>query len=411
MGHLYKAKRSNAVQSKITGLITFLILTCLFFYFPNMARASASSSSRCFKCHAKKNFTGRVIHPPVARGNCIVCHNPHCSKFKGLLRYKEADLCYRCHRKDKKLFAEGIEHEPVRKGNCLACHSPHASNTANLIKGRIADRCFACHKNLKRHFKYSHPPFQKGKCIICHDPHHADNSLLLRAKADTICFSCHKKAKMLKVHVGFPVKNKIGDCLSCHNPHGSSSKYLMRRFLHEPYKKNCSICHGASGKVTASKCLKCHKDISHRLLSIHNHLLGAHGNGCIICHSPHAGDTKNLLRAPQVLLCRKCHEDTYERHQDSLYVHPDINNCANCHQVHGSSRLAMLQQDGNKVCTRCHKEQGKFTHPIGPNIRDPRTGQEMTCVTCHHPMGTNYKNELKLSGKEDLCIQCHRNYQ
>jgi len=388
---------------KIILSIIICVVVILYSY-----NSFSFSKNICFKCHKRSQFAGKVIHPPVAKGECVVCHNPHCSKYKGLLRYKEAELCYSCHKKEKQIFTNGIEHEPVRKGQCLTCHNPHSSNFSYLINGKLSNRCFKCHKKLIRHFAYIHPPFRNGNCIACHDPHHANNSLLLKASADDICFSCHKKIKMLKVHKGFPCNN-IGDCLSCHSPHGSNNKYMMRKYLHKPYKESCSICH-KKGKVTAEDCLRCHKDISKKLLSIHNHLLGAHGNGCIICHSPHAGDSKFLLRAPQVLLCRKCHEDTYERNQDSLYVHPNISNCAECHQVHGSSRLAMLKEDGNKVCTRCHETQGKFTHPIGAQARDPRTGQEMTCVTCHHPMGTNYKYELKLSGKEDLCIQCHRNY-
>jgi predicted CXXCH cytochrome family protein len=28
-------------------------------------------------------------------------------------------------------------------------------------------------------------------------------------------------------------------------------------------------------------------------------------------------------------------------------------------------------------------------------------------VSCHNPHGTNFKGQLKLSGQEDLCVQCH----
>jgi predicted CXXCH cytochrome family protein len=70
----------------------------------------------------------------------------------------------------------------------------------------------------------------------------------------------------------------------------------------------------------------------------------------------------------------------------------------------------MLKDGGNKTCSRCHETQGKFTHPIGEKVLDPRSGQMVACVSCHNPMGTDFRYNLKLSGTKDLCIQCHRTY-
>jgi predicted CXXCH cytochrome family protein len=62
----------------------------------------------------------------------------------------------------------------------------------------------------------------------------------------------------------------------------------------------------------------------------------------------------------------------------------------------------------NGVCIACHVKHEEFTHPIGENVFDPRTGQVMTCASCHASKGTEYPYHLRFSGRRDLCIQCHR---
>ena len=142
----------------------------------------------------------------------------------------------------------------------------------------------------------------------------------------------------------------------------------------------------------------------------HTHLSGNSVNKCVACHSPHASDEKSLLRKKQEMVCMTCHENTSMRYEDTLYKHENIGTCTDCHDVHGSNELVMLKGDGNAVCERCHETQGQFTHPIGDKVIDPRNGQGLTCVTCHNPMGSNYKFELKRSGSKDLCVQCHKKY-
>ena len=48
--------------------------------------------------------------------------------------------------------------------------------------------------------------------------------------------------------------------------------------------------------------------------------------------------------------------------------------------------------------------------PVGDKVIDQRTGQMMTCVTCHDPMGSPNRYHLVLSAKKELCTQCHRSY-
>ncbi len=70
----------------------------------------------------------------------------------------------------------------------------------------------------------------------------------------------------------------------------------------------------------------------------------------------------------------------------------------------------MLKGGSNAVCIQCHESQGNFTHPVGPKVLEIHTGQMVTCVSCHNPMGTNNKFHLIQEGKKALCILCHRTY-
>lgn len=362
----------------------------------------------CFKCHQKSAFQNANVHAPVAKNQCSACHNPHASRFKGLIQYEIKDLCYSCHQDKKKSFAQGIVHPPVKEGNCLACHDPHASAQKGLIrKEGLAKSCDACHKDSGKQHKNNHPLFAKGQCSACHQPHQSQNALLLVDEADALCFSCHSKPDMKQRHANYP--EEIGSCLSCHSGHGSNRKALVRNVLHKPFEKGCATCH-QKGKKTMEACLSCHEPVLKEILSGHNHMSIGGTNSCLQCHSPHAGDTKNLLTSTERQVCRECHQNTFAKYENKKHKHPKTKECSSCHAVHGSSHLAMLKADGNAVCSKCHETQGQFTHPVGNEIIDPRNGQAVTCVSCHYPHGTDHSFNLKLSATREMCIQCHRGF-
>ncbi len=363
----------------------------------------------CYTCHDRKNFTGKSIHPPVAQGKCGECHNPHVAKYPGLLQAEGAALCYTCHQRAKLEFAKGVVHQPVRDGKCLGCHAPHASAHDGLLRKSLAETCFGCHQELAKPQAVTHKPFASGQCNVCHQPHQAKYGQLLKMEAGALCLSCHPQAQNSAGHRGFP--GKISGCLTCHNPHGSSRKGLIRQYLHAPFaEKKCDSCHGHQQSPGSEACLRCHAGVKTSMMAPHNHMLAGAENGCILCHSPHAADDKKMLRTSGNKVCQPCHEDTFARYAQSKYRHPSVNSCSDCHEVHGSDRLAMLRDDGNQVCSRCHLTQGKFSHPVGEKVIDQRTGQMMTCVTCHDPMGSANRFHLVLNGNKDLCTQCHRSY-
>jgi predicted CXXCH cytochrome family protein len=62
------------------------------------------------------------------------------------------------------------------------------------------------------------------------------------------------------------------------------------------------------------------------------------------------------------------------------------------------------------VCTTCHKRHAKFSHPVGADAIDPRSKRDITCITCHDLMGSQYEFALRFDRKKELCIQCHASY-
>ena len=365
----------------------------------------------CFQCHSRRALLKGNVHPPAARGECLKCHLPHVSRYPKLLTQESPELCFTCHKKlSDRLQKAPFIHGPVAKGACRRCHEAHASSQKNLLKKDPKILCFSCHKEANIKYARPHAPFAKGRCLSCHEAHYAENRLFLKKKGSSLCFSCHRNTETLaRIH---KVKNVKGlDCLSCHNPHGGPQKGLLRSFRHPPYAQGkCQTCH-QNLKAGSDMCFKCHPKTRSDFYHQHNHLLGGYEeNACLICHAPHVASNKEFLRDKPRRLCQRCHAETARQRAESLYIHPKWKECLACHLAHGSDSPSMLNGDGNAVCVRCHETQGKFTHPVGEKVRDPRNGQPITCVTCHNPMGTNFKYNLRLSGEASLCLECHKNY-
>jgi predicted CXXCH cytochrome family protein len=307
------------------------------------------------------------------------------------------------------MLDQGVVHRPVIKGECTGCHDPHSSDQAALLIDRPAATCFTCHAEMPRQFKNAHAPFAKGQCLACHVPHQSRHANLLVKEADTLCLDCHSRASVEQKHAGFPAK--VDNCGSCHNPHGSDRRALVRNVLHAPFAEGCTDCHAGKGEpVTIDTCLECHPDVTEQMASSHNHLVRYEENGCIACHTPHAGDDERLLKGKERHVCGACHEATFKRHETAEYNHVMTDACNNCHAPHGSNHPAMTKGPINEVCSECHAQHGEFTHPIGENVFDPRTGQVMTCASCHASKGTDHDYHTRFDRKKALCIQCHASY-
>jgi predicted CXXCH cytochrome family protein len=223
------------------------ILTLFFVFSVNEA---AFGEIDCRKCHGDL-VREKVVHPAVQMG-CPICHSgidatviPHKKTNKIYVGLSSAtpDLCYNCH--DKGSFTgKKVVHPPVAAGQCIICHSPHQSDESYLLRGKIPALCYQCHDKKKFSSKYVHAPVASGQCMSCHLPHEADITFLLRNEINKVCLGCHKDVGR-QPHVeeylggkGHPLETRtevvVGgkkiklSCISCHRPHSSPWEKLSQ---------------------------------------------------------------------------------------------------------------------------------------------------------------------------------------
>ena len=197
--------------------VTILLAGVLF----ALASDTVAAEKTCIDCH-KKVTAKRVIHPALSQyarmeQGCDSCHTAPHAKKKGALSLSAAvpELCFQCH--DKTNFTKAYVHPPVAGGDCLTCHNPHASDIPHLLTQQVRQLCKTCHpdKTNGKHilggygFGDNHPimgkldPSHKGQelgCTSCHNPHSSGKkSLLVNDRTDSpenLCFVCHTKIKV-----------------------------------------------------------------------------------------------------------------------------------------------------------------------------------------------------------------------
>jgi len=90
----------------------------------------------CVRCHAHVTEKKPFIHGPAVL-DCIVCHEPHESKTKSLLKIIGNELCFECHyRQNREDAYETEEHRDIEEVDyvCLACHDPHGGKDRFFVK-------------------------------------------------------------------------------------------------------------------------------------------------------------------------------------------------------------------------------------------------------------------------------------
>ncbi len=399
-------------------------ITLALFLGARAARAQelkASGADLCFTCHAelKAKFSQGEVHAPVKQGKCELCHSPHAARFPKLIRFKGAELCYLCHADKKTGFTAAGAHTPVKQGDCLKCHDPHVSTNKNLLAKAGADLCLSCHEKVKTAPRtVKHMPFEAGNCLMCHVAHASPTKDLLVQPAAQLCQTCHQLGdpRIMRAHQPFNVA--AVSCVLCHAPHGSDKKGIIKPVAHPPFAQGrCGICHQVAGpdpKVTNLKgselCFTCHgKEAQAFKKKLVHPPVGA--GQCTTCHTPHASDTKGLLVDGERTMCLGCHHKVQEKFARSKAFHPAKaadGRCTACHAPHASDQAALFPDDSLKVCAACHKEHAALSHPMGAGVRDPRSNQPLTCLSCHDPHGTQIASFLTFPKERELCIQCHR---
>ena len=244
-------------------------------------------------------------HGPYAVGACTTCHSSHASTVKPLLRAKGADLCFKCHQKER--FKRKVAHKALEKG-CGQCHSGHGSDQKYMLKAEPVKLCGSCHDKLVTFATtapFKHKSVLKPGCGACHDPHGSQEPKLLRKNRRKICLDCHAGVASDKRKHG-PVRS--GACFECHKAHGSKKRKLLvsefsgafyGQFKEERYEL-CFDCHDTEILTTQRTRKRTRfRDGDRSLHYVHVVAPGGRsekGRSCKACHQVHSGPQAKHIR-------------------------------------------------------------------------------------------------------------------
>jgi predicted CXXCH cytochrome family protein len=414
------------VNARRTPLVATLFLACGSIGLAAVGLADlppghqVNQKDVCLVCHDLENaMTARVKHAPFESGECSACHNPHVSRFDALLLERPQSLCVKCHGGLQDALERAVVHAPAADGRCVECHQPHGGDHAKLLSKPARELCLDCHAEISDWESRSvqHPPFVRGNCADCHDPHGADYPGLASKPGSRICSGCHTvDAAFTQRHGGYPVES--APCRQCHDPHSSDRAGLFRAKLHAPFEDgDCTTCHVDAGAKNpfalvagqARLCGQCHEQqVEESKTGPFTHV-SAGGGRCTDCHNPHSGDSDSLLNTNIQAVCLECHDPggASSKEPGRFVTHSDLD-CSACHAPHAADRPLMLKVDSVELCGECHTHQHGVRHPLGEETRDPRSGDPMTCLSCHGVHDAPYDMYLLGAPDRDLCLGCHK---
>jgi predicted CXXCH cytochrome family protein len=142
----------------------------------------------CFRCHLQVRAQFELPdHHPVIEGrmSCADCHDPHGGDILkpaagGLAMARRNENCAQCHREQTRPFV--FEHPALREG-CTVCHNPHGSVNRALLKQADDNLCLRCHAQTQAAAgqifigNVNHTPLlQMGACWSCHTGIHGSDA-------------------------------------------------------------------------------------------------------------------------------------------------------------------------------------------------------------------------------------------
>ena len=183
----------------------------------------AENADRCLNCHnssSDQRLFNRSEHKMMGVA-CNQCHSAHLvaaprpalkteftqAKFfelperseenrwlrESLLKQKQPDLCFGCHKTIQAQFALPTHHRvPEGLMKCTDCHEAHGTMNRPLLKKANFEVCVSCHAEKRGPFLYEHAAVKVEGCTACHSPHGTiERNLLLRREGRFLCLQCH----------------------------------------------------------------------------------------------------------------------------------------------------------------------------------------------------------------------------
>jgi len=183
-----------------------------------------------------------------------------------------------------------------------------------------------------------------------------------------------------------------------------------------------------------SQCLDCHEDHA-----AGNYVHAAVKMGCNSCHQVENRDGAIYvaLKPTKSVVCLECHQ---QEEVSSPHFPYASGMCIRCHDPHTSANPRLLRAKVNELCLSCHAphsgrapsqylptivltSDNRLGHPYARHpvsgTRDPLTGDEMSCISCHLAHGSAKVHHLKMGSAipedalnqttetNDMCHKCH----
>ncbi len=183
----------------------------------------AEEGCRTGPCHRDVG-SGASVHEPLRRGACNHCHKGSLvghperegEEFVFALGGGEG-LCYSCHLKMREEGEKAMSvHGPVREGRCLVCHRPHDSSLRRLLRQTFPEDASEGNP-VRRAFD----PDDYGLCRECHDRYG-----MLMAKTTTRTAFRNGGDNLHYRHLE---GEKGYTCRACHPPHAAKGEHLVGR--------------------------------------------------------------------------------------------------------------------------------------------------------------------------------------
>lgn len=171
--------------------------TCDYMMLINLKTLPSQAKSLiCLRCHTA-NATFNLHNwnaSSHASGDisCSDCHNVHIGPDLKVQPTKMADMCDKCHPREKAEFLLPSHHPvPEKRVFCNDCHDPHGTISDKLLrKPTVRETCAQCHAEKEGPFVFQHAETTED-CMACHSPHGSPNNNLLNVPVPFLCLQCH----------------------------------------------------------------------------------------------------------------------------------------------------------------------------------------------------------------------------
>ena len=151
---------------------------------------------------------------------------------QSLLRQKQPDLCFGCHKTIQAQFSLPTHHRvPEGLMKCTDCHNAHGTMNPPQLSKVNFEVCTGCHTEKRGPFVHEHAAVKVEGCIGCHSPHGSvERNMLLRREGRFLCLQCHVNPGGINVPHGRLGFQTSGECVRCHAQiHGSNtSEYFLQ---------------------------------------------------------------------------------------------------------------------------------------------------------------------------------------